>query len=132
MYVCKAFYRQFEWAIREEWIAMSQYPVLICHGNDDKITSLEGAQALLKLLLSQLHSKNISKDKADPSPDLIPTYEKDASSGIYGSTDITGTKRFKLVMISDAGHQLLEEQPSQIVDQMNGFFTDICGLTILH
>ena len=132
MYVCKAFYRQFEWAIHEDWVAMSKYPVLICHGDDDKITSLEGAQALLKLLLSQLDIKDAHMDNVGPSPDIIPDCIKNASPGINGVVDIPDKKRFKLVTISDAGHQLLEEQPYQIVDQMNTFFADSCGLNILH
>lgn len=132
MYVCKAFYRQFEWATHEDWVATSQYPVLICHGDDDKVTSLEGAQALLKLLLSQQDSRDASKNKVGRSPDLIPVCSKDAQSDINGLIHTPDKNRFQMVMISHAGHQLLEEQPSQIVDQMNRFLADICGLIIAH
>ena len=111
MYVCKAFYRQFEWATHEDWIATSQYPILMCHGDDDRITSLEGAQHLLKLLMSQLDDKDESKDKSDSSAD-------------------SDHKRFRLVVINEAGHQLLEEQPTQIVNHMNNFFAEVCELSL--
>lgn len=50
MLVCKHFYTQFEWATADDWSALSAFPVLMLHGEDDKITPLDGAQKLLDLL----------------------------------------------------------------------------------
>ena len=123
MYVCKSFYQQFEWAVEEHWSAVSGYPVLICQGDEDQVTPMEGAQTLVALLL-----KHAQKD--DPAATRMP-----ASVSAERNEDIDNTKRdscsrILLVVIGKAGHQLQEEQPKEIIAHMDLFFGNHCGVSL--
>jgi pimeloyl-ACP methyl ester carboxylesterase len=117
MYVCKAFYQQFQWASRAHWEAVSSYPVLICQGDDDQITPLDGAQSLMKLLLLK------SKEKEGLSVECGDKGETKSSSAAERS------RKVRLAVISKSGHHTMEEQPSQLATHMTAFFKEECGIS---
>lgn len=131
MYVCKAFYQQFEWALKSHWAAVSEYPVLVCTGDDDKVTPIKGAEDLYKLLLLQSTGKEttaegINNDVAITGNMKEQNSSSSTKSASIKSTDSTG--RLRLSVISNAGHHVLEEQPEQLASLMDSFFSEACGL----
>jgi pimeloyl-ACP methyl ester carboxylesterase len=132
MHVCKAFYQQFEWAYKPHWEAVSEHPVLICVGDDDKVTPIRGAQALHRLLLSLSTEKEINAGCINTGSAITEnTKEENCSSSPESaslkSSDSAGRVRFSV--IKDAGHHVLEEQPEQLASLMNSFFYEACGLS---
>ena len=117
MYVCKAFYQQFQWASRAHWEALSSYPVLVCQGDDDKITPPDGAQSLVSLLLLR------SKEKDDVSRDM------GEGEGKIDSHVAGRGRNVRLAVITKSGHHTMEEQPVQLAEHMTAFFRDECGLS---
>ena len=116
MHVCKAFYQQFQWASPAHWEAVSSYPVLVCQGDDDRVTPLDGAQSLVKLLLSQSKEKEgVAVEGGDTQRDR-------------GEIEI-GSRKVRLAIISKAGHHAMEEQPSQLAVHMTAFFEEECGIS---
>ena len=124
MFVCKAFYQQFEWASKSHWEAVSEYPVLICMGDDDKVTPIKGAQALHKLLLLQSTGKETTATENTREGNCSTS----AKSESLKSTDSTGRVRFSV--IRNAGHHVFEEQPEQLASLMDSFFSEACGLSL--
>ena len=133
MYVCKAFYQQFEWAVAEHWSDVSQYPVLVCQGDEDKVTPIAGAEVLVKFLLQQ-YDNNIAY--IPESPRLISHLKSKLNDG---SKEIKNQEfdalhcrcRVRLAVIEKAGHCLQEEKPAEIIAHMEAFFSTMCGLPLL-
>lgn len=129
MYVCKAFYQQFEWATNLHWEAVSDHPVLICTGNDDKVTPIIGAQALQKFLLSQ----SIGKELAGVT---MTENAKERNGGNSTKSEshksINADGKVRFFVIRNAGHHVLEEQPEQLAGLMDSFFGEACGLSLFR
>mmetsp|Transcript_10040 Transcript_10040/g.9750 ORF Transcript_10040/g.9750 Transcript_10040/m.9750 type:complete len:308 (-) Transcript_10040:208-1131(-) len=111
MHVCKYFYQQFEWADKHDWEAVSYYPVLICQGKDDQVTSVEGATNLFDLLTLQSkpsgsHAES-KKEMSDPNSCI------------------------RMKVIEKAGHHLMEEEPAIIASYMEDFFK-VCSLNLIY
>ena len=123
MYVCKAFYQQFQWASPAHWEAVSSYPVLVCQGDDDKITPLDGAQSLVRQLLSQ------SKEKDCVAVEGGDTRRDEGKTEIDSGSAVERGCKVRLAIISKAGHHVMEEQPSQIAMHMAAFFKEECGIS---
>lgn len=51
MYVVKAFWSQMEWASKEDFLYLNDYPLLIIQGNDDVLTTVNNGQQLYDILL---------------------------------------------------------------------------------
>ena len=132
MYVCKSFYQQFEWAEEQHWKAVSCLPVLICQGDDDTVTTMDGAQNLLKLLLHQ----NSTTDKetitrgAEQATSTTKVPVQPLPQPLPFKNTTNSESRFRLVVINKAGHSLLEEQPTQIASYMEEFICKACGLNV--
>jgi pimeloyl-ACP methyl ester carboxylesterase len=132
MHVCKAFYQQFEWALKPHWEAVSEYPVLICVGEDDKVTPVKGAQALHKLLLLLSTEKEVAADCINIDSAITANMKEEncsnsTKSASLKSSDSTGKVRFSV--IENAGHHVLEEQPEHLASLMDSFFYEACGLS---
>lgn len=133
MHVCKAFYQQFEWAVADHWRSVSQYPVLVCQGDDDNVTPMAGAEMLVRLLLQQYDSgpsdiSDPTNQLTDVSQELLIRDQKDGKSGKLNSS--SGSSRIRLVVIEKAGHCLQEERPAEIIAHMEEFFSTVCGLNL--
>ena len=61
MFVVQSFYQQFKWATINDWITLQNYPILLVHGNDDKLLKWDGAKRLAEDLLKQ-HERNHSEN----------------------------------------------------------------------
>ena len=144
MYVCKSFYQQFEWAEEQHWRAVSCLPVLICQGDEDVVTTMDGAQNLIKLL-THLQSKGTEKGTEKEAVKEVVSVTRTAESTQPTSTtstadisienkDLKSTTNsespFRLVVINKAGHSLIEEQPTQIATFMEEFISGTCNLKI--
>ena len=131
MYVCKAFYQQFEWAVAEQWRSVSKYPVLVCQGDDDKVTPITGAENLVKLLQEQFDSSTSHIPDSRPAVDVT---EKPNGLEMEKITENFSacycSRRIRLKVIEKAGHCLQEERPAEIIAHMEEFFSTICGLCI--
>jgi pimeloyl-ACP methyl ester carboxylesterase len=99
MHVAKAFYSQFTWASESDWTAVAQYPVCICQGQDDMLTPLDGSQALFQFIV-----KHAPKDED------------------------TGKTKNLYEVICDAGHQVMQEKPEQLIKVIEKFLSDRCDL----
>lgn len=134
MYVCKAFYQQFEWAVAEHWRCVSQYPVLVCQGDEDKVTPIAGAEILVKFLLQQCDD---GMPYIPESPRLISSTKKEQYDGDgckeknnQNRNTLNCHSRVRLAVIEKAGHCLQEEKPAEIIAHMEEFFSTMCGLSL--
>ena len=93
IHVSKAFYIQFKWATADDWDSLKEFPVLMLHGKDDKITTEENALQLYEKLQISVDEMTSGKDDAD-NPFV------NASSNLVSSS----TNSFKI--IDDAGHMM--------------------------
>jgi pimeloyl-ACP methyl ester carboxylesterase len=135
MAVCRLYYTQCKWADKVDWAALTTIPTLVCQGVDDKITSLEGAKELVDFISSHSFQRteevgyNIaakkseldqsavtilvgSKDSPQPSPRLAEKYP-----------------RIILKEVQKAGHQVMQEQPQEVVALISDFLATECGFS---
>jgi pimeloyl-ACP methyl ester carboxylesterase len=133
MYVCKNFYQQFEWAQEADWEALSFYPVLICQGEDDKVTPLEGAKILFRFLSSKRIERNtviVSKSEAEDEAEAVATTDLSVKVKVE-INETEAQDRIRLKIITQTSHQLLEEKPVEIVAHMDNFFRSLCDLSFI-
>ena len=131
MYVCKAFYQQFEWAAAKHWRSVSKHPVLVCQGADDKVTPIAGAENLVKLLQQQLDSSTSDIPDSRPALDITEKSgdpQKEKMSENFSPRYCS--RRIRLAVIEKAGHCLQEEKPAEIIAHMEDFFSTTCDLCI--
>lgn len=101
MFVCKAFYSQFSWCSKSEWIKhcigndggvlenIDRVPILIIAGDDDNLVPATQSLELYEFL------KNVHVSKED-----VPLYHR---------------------IVKGAGHQMIQEKPSDVIELMKTF-----------